>query len=706
MNRVTLFFSLSAGIFTCGAQAQTQPASSPNEVVNLDRVVVQDATVAAEAYRVAGSTSGFRAQAIADTPFSVAVLGRELITDQQARTLLDATKNDASVAPAGDPLWFDRINVRGFQLSVNAVFRDGLGINDQGSIALENKEAIEITKGLSALRNGVTSPGGALNYVLKRPTGQPLSRIGAYADTYGGFGGSLDVSRRYGANGRFGVRLNAVAEEVRWFVDPVEGDRNFISAALDFRVSPRLRLEADLERQDRTISSSPSPSLTSFANIAAARAFFPRLNAETRPTQPWASEPNVQTYISGRAIFALVPGWQMRVSTQRSVLDRDQRSVRAVNILPNGDYDTAHYFAPDQQRNNTAWQVALDGDFMTGALRHQLALGYDFIRRDMIYGDAFSQNIGRSNLFTRAFVADPRPTVPPSYHALRTDQDAAFLVDTIRVGDNWQFFGGARFTRLLNFNGAPAGLTENYDKDAINPTAGLVYKPVPKLSLYGSYSEGIEQGGTAPATTINARQVMDPIGSEQVEVGAKWEMPRGALLTAALFQIDKGLEFIDVASNTYVQNGRQVHEGVELTLSGPVTSRLRLMSGFSWLEAKVERTANAALIGKRPQGVPEWQANLFGDYDLSHWVRGLGLNAGLYYVGAKAIDQLNTWHSDRYLRGDVGLRYRQRIGDRQNVTYRLNIENIADVRYLSDTSFGSLVFGAPLHAKFSATWEF
>jgi iron complex outermembrane receptor protein len=701
-----LLRALPALILASSLAAQPAPAPTRGEVVNLDRFVVHDATVGPETYRVAGSTSGFRVQAVADTPFSVGVFSSELMLDQQARSLLDVVKNDPSIAPAGDPLWFDRVNVRGFYLSVNAVFRDGLGINDQGTIALDNKEAVEVAKGLSALRNGVTSPGGAVNYVVKRPTVQPLTRFGFTADGHGGYGGTLDVSRRFGPNNRFGVRVNAAAEEIRSFVDPVEGDRKFISAAFDFRVSPRLRLEADLERHDKTISSAPSPSLTSFANIAAARAFFPQLNATTRPSQPWAMEPNVQTYISGRAAYALGHGWQLRVATHRSVLDRDQRSVRAVNIRPNGEYDVAHYFAPDQQRNNTAWQVALDGDFVTGVLRHQVVLGYDFVRRDMVYGDAFSQNIGTSNLFSRTFISDPRPTVAASYLASRSDQDSAFVVDTIRFAEAWHFFGGARLTRLNNFNGTPTGLSRAYDKKAVNPTAGLVYKPLQKLSLYASYAEGIEQGGTAPISTVNARQVMDPLESDQLEVGAKFELARGALLTAALFRIDKGLEFIDAPTNTYVQNGRQVHEGAEITVGGPLTSRLRVIAGLAWLEAKVERTANPTLVGKRPQGVPEWQSNVFGDYDLSTWVPGLAVNAGLYYVGAKPVDQLNTWSASRSLRADAGVRYRQRWGDRQSITYRATFENVGDVRYLNDTSFGSLVFGAPFTAKFSATWDF
>lgn len=678
-------------------------------VISLDRFEVTDRRQdGALAYRGRSLTStGFRAQPVLDTPYSVSSFSAEFIKDLQARSLLDLTRNDPSVAPAGDPLWFDRVYVRGFYLSVNAVFRDHLGINDQGSIALENKEAVEITKGLSAVRNGVTSPGGTLNYIVERPTAEPVTEFTVSGDGYGGFGGNVDLSRRFGSNREFGARINATAEEIRSFIDPVEGERTFLSGAFEWKVSERLLLETEFERQDREISTAQSPSLTSFANIEAARAFFPQLNAETRPTQPWAVEPNVQLYLSGRVSYQLAENWTVRASGHRATLDRDQRSVRAVNIRPNGDYDVSHYFAPDQERNNSAWQVVVEGDLETGTVAHELAFGYDYVRRDMIFGPAFSQVIGTSNLFREALLPNPAPTVGPAYLASRSDQDSLFFANTAKLSNRVHVTGGVRLTRLENLNGDATGqLTPAYDKDAVNPTAGLVVKLAPNLSLYANYAEGIEQGGVAPSTTVNAGQVFDPLESDQIEAGVKFELGRGALLTAAAFRIEKGLEFIDVSSNTYVQDGRQLHEGVELGLAGALTDRLRLIAGVAYLEAAVKRTANPALVGKRPQGVPEWQSNLVLDYDVSAWVDGLSFNVGAFSTGNRAIDQLNTWTADSYVRFDAGARYRQRIGDKTTLTYRVHVENLADERYVSDTSFGSLVFGSPRSVRFSATLAF
>ncbi len=688
-------------------EVKEEKKTSPSD--SLDPLVIEaDAEGDTKDFRLANSTAtGFRSQPVKDTPFSVASFSSDFMDDIQARTLLDVTRNDPSVTPSADPLWFDRILVRGFNLSVNAVFRDGLGINDQGTIALDNKEAIEITKGLSSTRQGVTSPGGTINYVLKRPLDTPLTSISTFGDSFGGFGQSADISRRFGEDGRFGARFNFAAEEIRSFVDEVEGDRVFASGAFDWRVSDQLLLEFETEYQHKEIHSARGPALNSFGSTAEAQAFLPLLGPEIRITQPWAVEPNEQLYYSGRATYEFNDDWRLRLSAHRSELTRDQLGLSAANIQPNGDYVIRYFFDPDQERNNTAVLAVIEGDVRTGSVLHELAFGYDYVRRDLIFGNGFSGAIGSGNLFNDVVIPKPSIAVGSPFLAFRSNQHSVFLTDTAKFSDWLEVFGGARLTRFQNLDGTGGtGLQETYDKDVIIPTGGIVIKPLSSLSLYASYAEGIEEGGIAPITTANANEVFDPLMSEQIEVGAKWEVSEGALLTVAVFEIDKGLEFIDPATNLYVQDGRQVHRGIEATLSGRVSEQLRLIAGAAWLDAEIQRTSNTAIIGKSPQGVPEWQANLYADYDLGDYVEGLSVNAGLYYTGEKPVDRLNTFMADDYVRLDLGLRYEHSLGSSSLATWRFSLENVTDEEYVENTQFGSLVFGSPIAARLSFSVEF
>lgn len=211
------------------------------------------------------------------------------------------------------------------------------------------------------------------------------------------------------------------------------------------------------------------------------------------------------------------------------------------------------------------------------------------------------------------------------------------------------------------------------------------------------------------ANYTNNGQALEPLRSDQIELGLKWELATDALLTLAAFKIDKGLVLDRNNGNgtrTRLQDGRQIHQGVELALSGQVTPELNVVSGVAYLDPTIEKANNTALIGKQPQGVAEWQANVFADYDLSQWLRGMSINGGVYYGGKKAIDPMNLWMADDYLRFDLGARYAHDWGNSQVSTIRLNLENVTGERYLSNTQWGALQFGAPRTVKMSLSHRF
>lgn len=645
------------------------------------------------------SASGYRQKAVLDTPFSVATIPAEAIRDQQARSLLEVTKNDPSVVSQNSPLWYDRVSVRGFGLGHDSYHREGFSANDQAQMAMENKATVEILKGLSALRYGSVSPGGVINYVVKRPTSQPLAQVNVYGNGFGGKGIHGDFGGRFGHNEQFGVRVNVAAEDVHTHNDKIHGDKQFVSAFLDWQATDKLLLEFDFEHQAREVTGYSGLSVSSFQNINVAKAVFSRLKADTTSAETWSKAPTTQTYYGGALHYQLADQWKVKLAAQQQYLNMDQHSVRARNIDANGNYDVFLYYAPDQDRPYSGWQAIVEGDITTGVLKHELAFGVDGTRRDLLYPTAFNQQIGTDNLFARTGTARPAVTINPANNLVRYDQSSRFLTDTISYSDWLQVYLGVRHTELKSFSRNTVGVKSGiYEQTAVNPTLGFVIKPVQNLSLYTSYAEGIEQGGIAPTTTVNANEVMKPLESNQYEIGAKYELPHGAMLSAAYFHIDKGLEYTD-SSNRYVQDGRQVHKGVELALSGQLSSKLRAIAGVAYLDAKVEKTANAALIGKTPINVPKWQANLFVDYDMSALASGLSANAGVYYSSKKAIDALNTWMAESYTRLDVGLRYQQRLANGQAVTYRLNVENLTDKEYLANTAFGALDFGAPRTIK-------
>ncbi|WP_244102865.1 TonB-dependent receptor plug domain-containing protein, partial [Burkholderia ambifaria] len=112
------------------------------------------------------SVTGRDDASILDTPASVTVVSAARIADQQARTLADVLRNAASINADYTPVgYYGNFTIRGFPLDpASAIRLDGLTLSGEQNVALENKERVEILKGLAAIDSGVLSPGGIVNF--------------------------------------------------------------------------------------------------------------------------------------------------------------------------------------------------------------------------------------------------------------------------------------------------------------------------------------------------------------------------------------------------------------------------------------------------------------------------------------------------------------------------------------------------------------
>ena len=98
--------------------------------------------------------------------------------DLRIRQTTDAAKFDASVNDAYNAVGYsEQFRFAAFLGQRLQLPQDGFAIPGDASIPLENKERIEILKGISALQSGFTTPGGMINYVTKRPSNNELRSI-------------------------------------------------------------------------------------------------------------------------------------------------------------------------------------------------------------------------------------------------------------------------------------------------------------------------------------------------------------------------------------------------------------------------------------------------------------------------------------------------------------------------------------------------
>ena len=704
---------LSLALPACQSLAQDSITLAPVKVseVYSEGYQVQEAAVA-----------GFAPAPLLDTPASVAVFSEQLLTDRQVRKLSEVLQSDASVGESYAPIgYYENFNVRGFELNAASSYKiNGQTIAGEQNVALENKQQVELLKGLSGLQSGVAEPGGLINYVTKRP--EDVRSMTVSSNEQGERYIATDLGGWFGSERQFGLRANLAHEDIRSYVDHADGKRDFAALAFDWQINPDALLQLDAEYQQREQRSVPGYQLLGATSLPHDIDPHDRL-----AYQQWANPVSIDSLsLGGRFEYRFSDSWTGTLSASRSKVVIDDYSSFAWGCYgapscadssvpnyfsPEGDYDIYDYRSPDDTRRIDEAQAALNGRFDAMGLGHELTVGASAQRRTLDQRPYFNELVGSGNIY------QPTPVLPPSDKAIgpstrRLDsrQYGLFASDRISFNEQWQTVLGARLVRLdektFDETGNPGRHTRDYQ---LLPNAALIFKPRPDISLYTSYSKGISSGGTAPWFATNSAEILAPTLSHQLEVGIKRDWQRLSL-SAAVFQLRQAYQYSrpDGAGKfTYVQQGQQKNIGLELGASGWLTERLQINASAAAIRARMKNSGTADYEDHQALNVPNFRAAVQADYSLP--ITGLALLGGARYSASKYANQAGTVEVGSYAVFDLGSRYSTRIGG-YDTTLRLMVDNVFDKRYWRDAGEylgdGYLFQGAPRTARVSASVSF
>ncbi|ADE14920.1 TonB-dependent siderophore receptor [Nitrosococcus halophilus Nc 4] len=582
-------------------------------------------------------------------------------------------------------------------LALDAPLRCALSLGGRRTSLYSFKARVEILKGPSALQAGFGAPGGLVNYVTKRPAFEPINALHVVGNEFGNIRAHADFSRRTD-NGNFGVRVNAAWEEQKSFVDQVESERPFVSLAADWRITPDTLFQFDVEHEER--DQITQPDLLADVNGNIPSGFDP----ETFLGQTWATFPTTFTLVSGKLEHFLSDQWSIVAEGNWMRLDREQNSILLDSLQPNGDATVFLFFSPDQTREPFSARAMIRGELTTGPIAHELAFGYSDHRLKTRWGDGFFEEIGTTNIFNPVSIPDPSPQAPPSFATMRIKEQGVFAHDILSFGEAWKLHLGGRYTgrdeKSFDSTGA---LTARFDESVLTPSVALVFKPLSNISTYVSYIEGLEAGGVAPLGTTNQNQQLGPLTSNQIEIGAKVELDE-MRAEAALFQIDRTAEIVN-AANTFVQDGSQIHRGVEFSVTGRITPEWIVFGSAMLLDAELKDMEDPAIEGNRPSGVPGHRMALVTEY-APRVFPGLVFSGSWTRTGSRPLNDFNT--GDDAPDFDVfglGARYNMQLGGTL-ATLRVNVDNLLDKRHFANAQFGILTPGAPRTVSASMSVRF
>ena len=585
------------------------------------------------------------------------------------------------------------VKIRGFNSYDRA--EDGLRRSYGFAASLEDKERVEILNGLSGFLFGAASPGGMVNYVNKRPTAERLNSItvgnygGSQYYVHGDFGGPVD------SNGKVGYRVNLVRQDGDTAVDDQKIDRTLASAALDFNITDRFKLELGASYGDYKMQ---APTAYWFFQEGAPR---PTLDTSKNWSQPWIRDETETRKWMARATYEASDNLTLRVAHIREYQDRPVQYHSMNSVAGPGEYFQLRQKVGPTKTESESWQALADLSFATGAVTHKVTMGY-YGFTDRQWQTSYFPHTGYQGpygLDSPTHVPEPGwPSAPRTmYFSNRVRNDNFMIGDLVRFNDQWSALVGINRSTIQTIDRQQDGSASqpDYDRGRNSPNASLIFTPAPWLTTYATYIEGLEQGGVAPEEAANRLQVMPPMRSKQKELGIKAEVG-SVLVSGALFDIEKAYEFTN-GDNIYAQDGIQRHRGAEVSAVGKVTEAWTVMGGATLLHARVEGGSND---GQVPINVPKFMAKLYSEYALP-FAPGLSVTGGVYHVGKQWATDTNTSRLPSYTTFDLGLRYAAKVSGRP-LTLRLNVNNLTGKDYW----LNSYYLGSPRSVALSAQVQF
>jgi catecholate siderophore receptor len=597
---------------------------------------------------------------VLNTPRTVTILTKEVLEDKSATTLREIGRSTAGVTLGtgeGGNAFGDRFFIRGFDAR-NDIFVDG--IRDPGVSVRENfyTEQVEILRGPGSSFAGRGTAGGAINIVTK----QAGDRDFYDANLTGGTSDhtkrlTLDVNKAISP--LLAVRVNGLLQGANvsgrnYVVD----DRNGVSASVVLKPMDGLKLTAEYTHVYLSGLPDFGVPYNRIANRPFTENFIPRntyagfVNRDFQNARQDFGTQTLEYSINENLVLT------SKFREERSLLNYVGTLAEAPKIVsPNFFASTVRYGPQSryQVTNTLANQTEAISKFETGPIKHAVVAGVElareFVTRDRYSGLASELSAGGSigsGALTWSLFAPPngapffnQPFVTGDPTKIGVDTKAGYLIETANYQDLFLVNGGVRYDDY-NITSRSASTWAQNHSGLVNYNAGVVFKPLPNVSLYGAYATsanpvGAElDGGAANYGGLTAAsQIFAPQRNRAEEIGAKWELfDRHLLATAALFrtQVSGAREV-----NSRVTTGAAAYrvQGVDLEVAGKITEKWSIIGGLVLMDSKVTRSHVPTNVGLQLANIAHQSFSLLSKYEIGDMLEigGQAIYASKIYGG-------------------------------------------------------------------------
>ncbi|MEH2297873.1 MAG: TonB-dependent receptor [Nostoc sp.] len=359
--------------------------------------------------------------------------------------------------------------------------------------------------------------------------------------------------------------------------------------------------------------------------------------------------------------------------------------------------------------SNLSQDTHVVGKFNTGSLEHQLLVGVDWYQRIVSPYSFIIRTFPSLDIYNPVYGQTPGDFLDTRKDKERIDDLGIYFQDQLAIAPNLKLVLGGRgdfedqkidATTTQDPTSPSERTVTSQSNSAFSPRLGIVYQPIPPISLYASYSRSFDQ---ALGTDVNNNS-FEPTRGTQYEVGVKTDLLNNKLsATLTLYQLTQSnIVTTDINNPIYaIQVGEQRSRGVELFFTGELAPGWNIIAAYNYTDGRVTRD-NTYKVGSLLANTPENSASLWTTYIIPKGkLQGLGGGLGVFYFGDREGDLTNTYTLPSYVRTDAALYYRH-----NHFQAALNFRNLFDVLYYEGAYNINRVFrGEPFEVEATLKWQ-